>query len=396
MTTDSELLRQYAVRGDEAAFAQVVRHHANLVYSVALRVARDAALAEDVTQIVFTKLARQARMLGGYPTLVGWLHTTTRNTAINAIRGEERRRAREQETLAMQNTETRSDVKWDQLRPILDEAVGELGERDRQAVLLRYFNGLSHQEVGAVLGLSENAANKLVERALEKLRGQFARRGVTVSAMLLGSILGAHSVGAAPAGLASSVTGMSLAGVSRAAGGSKLAGLIYMNTKTKIMLGLAAGLVVAVTFSGRWLAGSATEAGGKTDVGRVQVMNAPTGNFGSITSASSRSGSGATVLPPVVGPAAPVARARGVAVTATGREQALADLRSVIATGLQLLEAEDSAGFSRIMTPPKKQAKVGNAGNAGDAGIVVDPGDPPMSESAAAQNTPPLPAEVMA
>jgi DNA-directed RNA polymerase specialized sigma24 family protein len=86
MTPDNELLRRYADQGDEAAFAEVVRRHTDMVYSAALRIVRDAALAQDVTQSVFTKLARVAGALGGYATPIGWLHTTTRHTAINAAR----------------------------------------------------------------------------------------------------------------------------------------------------------------------------------------------------------------------------------------------------------------------------------------------------------------------
>ncbi len=255
MTTDSELLRQYAVQGDDAAFAQVVRRHTDLVYSAALRVARDAALAEDVTQIVFTKLARAARTLGGYQTLVGWLHTTTRHTAINAIRGEARRRAREQETMAMQNTMPVSEVKWEQLRPVLDEAVGELGERDRQAVLLRYFNGLSHQEVGAMLGLSENSANKRVERALEKLREQFARRGVTASSGVLAVAMSGNSVQAAPAGLAERVAAASLAEVGGTVAGGALGFSLLaflMSTKNKIIVAGVVLLLLALTCAVGW------------------------------------------------------------------------------------------------------------------------------------------------
>ena len=102
MPTDQELLRDYTEGKDETAFAEVVRRHTNLVYSVASRVTGKTHLAQDVAQTVFTKLAQRAERLRNYATLVGWLHTTIRHTAIDAIRRENHRQAREQEAFAMQ------------------------------------------------------------------------------------------------------------------------------------------------------------------------------------------------------------------------------------------------------------------------------------------------------
>jgi RNA polymerase sigma factor (sigma-70 family) len=212
------------------------------VYSVALRQVRDPQLAQDVTQTVFTKLARQARSLGHYESLVGWLHTTTRYTAIDAIRGEARRRTREQEASLMHLNDTGVEINWAAIGPLLDEAVGSLREGDRQAVLLRYFQNCSHQEIGAELGLSENSANKRIERALDKLRAYFTRRGVTTTTAILALAISANSVQAAPLGLAEKSAKASLAGAAAAGGGGALVStLIFMNTKVKI--GLALGVL---------------------------------------------------------------------------------------------------------------------------------------------------------
>jgi len=257
MTTDCELLRRYAEQGDEAAFAEVVRRQTNLVYSVALRVSRNTQIAEDVTQNVFTKLAQQARLICRYDSPAGWLHTTARHRAIDAIRGEERRRAREQEAVTMQNESTTPTANWTEIAPLLDEAVERLGERDRQAVLLRYFNGLSHQEVGATLGLSENSANKRVERALEKLRGYFASQGVKASSALLAAAITANSVQAAPVGLAEKVIPVSLAGAGGVGlGGAFLTMLFFMNTKTKTILAAAILVLLAITLTVKLLSTS--------------------------------------------------------------------------------------------------------------------------------------------
>jgi hypothetical protein len=190
--------------------------------------------------------------LVGHPTVVGWLHTTARHAAINTVRGEMRRRTREQEAFAMQDTIAQPSNSWNEIRPLLDEAVAQLREADRQALMLRYFNGLSHQEIGAVLGLNENSANKRIERALDKLRAYFTRRGVTTTSAILATAISANSVQAAPVGLAeksvkTAVAGAAGAGLSLAL----LSTLLFMNTKYKVALAvvLVAFLATMVIFN---------------------------------------------------------------------------------------------------------------------------------------------------
>ena len=131
MLTDQQLLRDYAERASEAAFTEVVRRHLDLVYSAALRMVRDAQLAEDVTQGVFMAVAQNARQLIVRPVLSGWLHRTTQNLAANAVRSDVRRRAREQEAAAMNELlANESDAVWEHIAPHLDTALGELSEAD--------------------------------------------------------------------------------------------------------------------------------------------------------------------------------------------------------------------------------------------------------------------------
>ena len=245
MKTDRELLRQYAELRDEAAFAEIVRRETDFVYSIALRVTLNGALAQDATQTVFAQLAQQAAALGHYDTLLGWLHTTARNRAINLVRGEERRRAREHEAASMPDHAATPEVNWAEIAPLLDEAVGSLPESDRQAVLLRFFQGWSHQQVGVTLGLSEDAARKRIERALEKLRGFFARRGVTATSVLLAATITENSVQAAPAGLAESATQASLRGATAITTESLFLKILLMSTKNKILVAGAILLMVA-------------------------------------------------------------------------------------------------------------------------------------------------------
>ncbi|HEY1111352.1 MAG TPA: sigma-70 family RNA polymerase sigma factor, partial [Opitutaceae bacterium] len=213
---DSDLLRRWAARRDEAAFGELVRRHVDLVYGCALRrLAGDAHLAKDVTQLVFCDLARRAGGLAERAVLGGWLHTSTRFAAAKAVRGEQRRRAREEAAFAM-NANDDAAINWERLRPVLDEAIDELGEQDREAVVLRFFEERSFAEIGARLHLTENAARMRVERALEKLRARLGRRGIGSTVAALGVALAGNAVLAAPVGLAGAVTTSAVASATTA------------------------------------------------------------------------------------------------------------------------------------------------------------------------------------
>lgn len=243
MMDDSPLLREYATNRSEAAFAELVRRHLDFVYSAALRQANgDTHLAEDAAQLVFTDLARKANALADRPVLAGWLFTSTRFAVAKLIRTEQRRRRREQEAQLMpenSNDDPTAALDWTQVRPVLDEALAGLTEPDREAVLLRFFGGCNFPEIGRRLRLSENAARMKVDRALDKLQAQLARRGLTSSTAALGAILASQAAIAAPAGLAASVTGSALAGASAAGAVGFFATLMTMNKVTASLAGLA-------------------------------------------------------------------------------------------------------------------------------------------------------------
>lgn len=253
MIEDAELLRRYAEKKSEAAFAELVRRRIDLIYSVARRqVGGDVQLAEDVTQRVFTDLARKASALAGRAVLSGWLYRSAQFAASDIVRAERRRRVREQEAQLMNNDEgtTRNDavVDWEKVRPVLDEALTELGDGDRDAVALRFFEERSFAEIGAVLRLTEEAARKRVARALDKLHGLLARRGVTSTTSALGIALANQALVAAPAGLAVSVSGAALAGAA-GVGGAGMAATLFTMSKIKIgVIGavVAAGLATGV------------------------------------------------------------------------------------------------------------------------------------------------------
>ncbi len=219
MLSDGELLGRYIDESSEAAFSELVARHVNLVYFAALRrVGFDTHCANDVTQRVFTDLARKAGQLKSRPSLAGWLHTATRFVAAELVRREQRRRTHEQEAHAMNELNAPAFQAASRFDPVLDEVLDVLSERDRDAVLLHFFEGRSFVEVGAALSVSADAARMRVNRALEQLRSALVKRGVESTAAALAATLTAQSGLAAPASVASAVavTAMKLA----AAGGT--------------------------------------------------------------------------------------------------------------------------------------------------------------------------------
>ena len=243
MLDDIELLRRYAENHSEESFTELVRRRLSLVYSVALRrVGGDAHLANDVTQRVFTDLARKAAALSRRQVLTGWLFTSTRYAAAEAVRREKRRQAHEQDAQTMQNLfpDSVSNGNWDRLRPVLDDLINELGESDREAVLLRFFEGRPFAEVGAKLHLSENTARMRVERAVDKLRALLARRGIPSTTVALATLLANQTSIATPIGMAGAVASAALSGaaLTGAAAGSASAFWQFI-TMNKITLGIA-------------------------------------------------------------------------------------------------------------------------------------------------------------
>jgi uncharacterized protein (TIGR03435 family) len=254
MNDDLALLRDYARNHSEVAFAALVSRHVNLVYSVALRQVRDPHLAEEITQAVFIILARKADALGDRTILPGWLCRTARYASANALTIQRRRQHREQEAYMESILNNGSDAPspsipeetWNQIAPLLDGAMEQLGQKDHDALVLRFFEGRNFAEVGAVLGASEEAAKMRVNRALEKLRKFFTKRGVSSTAAIIAGMISANSVQAAPVALAKSVAAVALT-KGATAGGSTLTlvkGALKLMAWTKMQTAITAGVIL--------------------------------------------------------------------------------------------------------------------------------------------------------
>jgi len=255
MDNDRQLLRRYAAEGSEAAFGELVARHVNLVYSAALRrTGGDAHLAQDIAQTVFTDLARKARSLPENVVLAGWLHRATRYAAAQLLRTERRRAAREQEAVTMHSIlseagsdptrRSPTDADWAQIRPLLDGALDELAEEDRDALVLRFFEQRSLAEVGQALGANEDAARKRVARALEKLRADLVRRGITTTVATLSAAISVNAVQSAPVGLAIALSSTALAGTTLTATAVTATKTIAMTALQKTIIGAALAAAV--------------------------------------------------------------------------------------------------------------------------------------------------------
>jgi len=239
----TELLADFRGSRSEQAFGELVRHYTNLVYSVAKRRLANGSLAEEVTQMVFIRLARSAPNLRGDAELVAWLHRTTVHVSIDLWRSESRRRLREAQAAAMQ-PDVADTSGWNELALVLDEALNELHDSDRQAILLRFFDGKAMRDLGEVFGISEDAAKMRVSRAMERLRSQLGARGVTCSAAALASLMAERAVEAAPSQLVATLARLRLAG---AAGLGALSSVFSLFTQvSKLKLIASVGAVVLV------------------------------------------------------------------------------------------------------------------------------------------------------
>jgi RNA polymerase sigma factor (sigma-70 family) len=256
MANDADLLGEFtrdsASPGGQDAFAELVERHLPLVYSAALRQVRSPQLAEEVSQSVFTQLAHHATALKPKTVLAAWLHRVTYHAAIDVVRREARRQARERIACEMSTLMNDEAADWTQIEPLLDQAVQSLDESDRAAILLRFFENKSLREVGETLGSSEDAAQKRVSRALDCLRDYFVKNKIAVPAAGLAVIISANAIHAAPVGLSSTIATASLTVPISASATLTTAKIIAMTTIQKITIGaVLVGAAVAIAYQQR-------------------------------------------------------------------------------------------------------------------------------------------------
>jgi len=240
--SDATLLRQFIASRDEPSFRELVSRHFQMVWSVARRVIGNDTFAEDITQQTFIRLVQRASAIGEEQNLAAWLHRTARSFAIDLVRREGRRKTREAKATAMENDPSH-EVSWEKLAPVIDSLVGRLSPQDQQIILLRNYENRPIASVGIELGLSEQAARKRAQRALEKLRTLFQKRGLATSTGTLSTLLPVRAITVVPAGKAASISAAALVAPPIASAGV-LSSLLTMSSSTKIGIAVTALLAL--------------------------------------------------------------------------------------------------------------------------------------------------------
>ncbi len=246
MDDDHTLLSRFAKAKDEAAFTELVRRHLDLVYGVCLRRTGSRSLAEELVQNVFASLARKAGSLKPEVLVVGWLHRAAHLESLSAFRSESSRLRKMKNYMDHLSDFDPEPDRFREISPFLDQALDSLPPSDRDVVLLRFASDLTLQQIGNRLGKSESAAQRHLQRVLEKLAVILRRRGVTTSATALALMLGADFAKAAPASL--TVAFVSKTAIASAAAGGftliKLTTLLYI-MKNKAIIIASTCLLVA-------------------------------------------------------------------------------------------------------------------------------------------------------
>lgn len=235
---NTTLLKRFVESRDEHAFRQLVDRHLPMVFSVARRIVGNDHSARDVAQQVFIRLSQKAASVREKEGLTAWLHAATRSLAINTLRADNRRRARESKAANHMSLESVPETTWETLAPLVDDLLARLSADDRRIILMRFYEHRSLESVAAEMGLKEEAAKKRISRALDKLRLRFSSRGITTTTTALSTLLPLHAATAAPAGLATTIYGAALAAPAVGSVGI-LTFFITMTTTTKVAIGTA-------------------------------------------------------------------------------------------------------------------------------------------------------------
>ncbi len=245
MSDDRELLQRFAQTRDEASFEILVRRYIGFVHAISRRRLRDPHSADDATQAVFIVLARKAAEVARSPSVMGWLHRCACYETLNLMRAQANRTARETAAAELGTILPQPSPDAGALEAVLDDAVSQLSDGDRNALLARFFSGHSYAQIGSTLRLTENAARMRVDRALEKLRIHLCRKGITSTVAALAAALPACAATPVASGVVSTITAASITSVAAAAGTSSIFALM---STAKIVTGTIAVAALAGLF----------------------------------------------------------------------------------------------------------------------------------------------------
>lgn len=272
---DSELLANFVSHRDEDSFEALVDKYLPLVLGVAIRRTGSRAIAEEIAQNVFTLLAQKARRLRSHPTIGGWLMKTTAFESMRANEKEQTRRRNMnefQDELRVPTVDLPgSDVEWKEAKAILDEALSSLSDGDRDVIVMRFYEDKSFKAIAQIVGRSDDACQKRVTRALERLHKAMRRRGAVIPLAALGTGLTAELGRAASSvRLAKSITGSVIGSTVREGAATTLTLTQLMaSINSKAGVAVSAILLLAVAAIGGFTTGRAGGNSGRLEAGEI-------------------------------------------------------------------------------------------------------------------------------
>jgi len=243
--SDAELLTEWLSHQRESAFDSLVARYAGLVHSAAKRTCGDETLATEASQLTFILLARKAKSLTSRNSLAGWLHLTAVMQAKNLIRTHRRETRKRERLHESMETTTHSEDSWREMQPVLDDALAALSDKDREAILLRFYRSLTIREIGETLGIATDAAQKRIDRATERLRGKLAKRGCPAGGTLAAAMVAGFAADAQAATPAISL--LVSKALAAGAGSSGILTLLTMKSTSFILP------LIAMTLTGVWI-----------------------------------------------------------------------------------------------------------------------------------------------
>jgi RNA polymerase sigma factor (sigma-70 family) len=246
VTADSQLLERFLTRGEEAAFAQLVRRHGAMVLGVCRRLLRQEQDVEDAFQATFLVLARRAGAIRKAGSLGSWLHGVARRVAARARADAARRAAHEVCRPAEPRADNADEVTWREVRAVLDEELARLPERYRAPLVQCYLEGQTQDEAARQLGWSPRTLRRRLGRARDLLRARLGGRGVALSAGLLAVALAERA--GVPDAMAAAATRVAAGAVS--AGAARLAAGVLKATFLARLGAVGAMLALVLALAG--------------------------------------------------------------------------------------------------------------------------------------------------
>ena len=250
--SDIALLERWSTHKDAEAFSELVHRHAAMVYGICIRILRNDADAQDITQdffiIILNQLPKRRRENSS---LVGWLHTIATRGALNRYKTNARRIHREHQ-FGTYSGGAGAAVDVDDIQAHVDEALASLPEKFQEPVVHHFLEGHSHQVIAENLGVPRRTVTSRIAKGVDEIRKRIQRKGVSVSTSMIASVLTIEASEARPATLVAALGRLPISGAALPMGISAGAGLSILGgtvTMKKIVVGTVALVSLLVALS---------------------------------------------------------------------------------------------------------------------------------------------------